>query len=305
MILPTVAREFPSFRYQVSKLDKNLKFVSFKGLSDEDEKIEELLRRFQDQNPTKVSVTSAIKGNDITQQNVKNPTKGIDYNVLHSSAFSNLNANKYVNNNTFDSDRFVKNIQTKNVDSNISATFLNVTNNTEFKPDNYIQNVLSTNVQTNSGAPYVQLTSIDDIIDMSDVKVKDKLNINYITNISGLEKNNFEHDNIELDRNIPLHKATTNVNQSSIYKRTDYDNQIQLERNTPLTAFKSNKGNNATSIIDTISDNDYKLTPKITPGSFSMPPLKPMVNRMQQVNENYSNEKSSLNKKISQNFARY
>ena len=284
-------------------------------------------------NPTKVSVSSSIKGTDITQQLVKNPTKGIDYNMLHSSAFSNINGNKYISDkNNLESDRFIKDIQnkivdsnvsatflnvtnntefnsdnyiqdvlSKNVDSNVSATFLNLTNNTEFNSDKYIQDVLSKNVQSNNALPYVQLTSIEDIFDLSDVKVKDKLNIDYTTNISGIEKNNFTHDNIQLDKNLPQYNAHTNLNQSTFYKRIEQDKQLQLSRNTPLTSFKSNIGNKNT-LIENNSNNKIKLTPKIVPGSFSMNPLKPMTERMQNVNENFTTEKSSLTKKISQIF---
>ena len=46
----------PQSKDLLSKLEKSLKLVSFKGISDDDEKISELLYRFKDQNAAKVSV---------------------------------------------------------------------------------------------------------------------------------------------------------------------------------------------------------------------------------------------------------
>ena len=46
----------PQSKDLIVKLDKPLKLVSFKGISEDDEKIDELLRRFKDENPGKVAV---------------------------------------------------------------------------------------------------------------------------------------------------------------------------------------------------------------------------------------------------------
>jgi hypothetical protein len=156
--------------------------------------------RYVIQNPIHISGNSGIRTLDITEQNVQEPTKGVCDDKMSVFAMTNKAENKHVNLNEFDPSRYLQ-------DPNNSSAFSNPSHN-------------------------AQVTSIDEIIDMSDIKTRDKMNITYLTQLSGNDRNNYIHNDIELDRRIPEHNATTNKGMN-IHRQTKYDNQIILERNVP------------------------------------------------------------------------
>ena len=77
---------------------------------------------------------------------------------------------------------------------------------------------------------------------------------------------------------------------------------IDLERNTPLTYMTANP----TKIGDTNkSSREFNLLQKPQYGGFEGKAQVPMVNRMQQIPENYESEKSKMNKRVEEMFNRY
>jgi hypothetical protein len=220
--------------------------------------------RYVIQNPIHISGNSGIRTLDITEQNVQEPTKGInDYKM---SAFANTNKteNKYVNLNEFDPSRYLQDTNNSSAFSNPSinaqVTFIDeITDMSSIKT----KDKLNTNAFSNPSIN-AQVTSIDEIIDMSDVKTKDKMNITYLTQLSGNDRNNYIHDEIELNRRLPEYNAITNKGMN-IHKQTKYDNQIILERNVPNYAAHTNTESKRDGGDSQIS-RQYRLNEKIFVG---------------------------------------
>jgi hypothetical protein len=256
--------------------------------------------KYNIQNPVKASVTSGLKSMDYTTQNVIEPVKGIDYNMMHAYAQSNLNANKYINESEFDSGRYIQHNLNTNAVSNVSNPSVYV-NETEFDPDRYIQDNLNINAASNPSLSHIQVTSIDDIIDMAPIRTQDTLHSKYTTPIQGLQQNNiYDHNDIELYRNLPEHYANTNINQN-IHKAAEYDNTLQFQRKMPIAVVKSNPGTRERNLNDEINSRDYKLAPKVNAGGFDGRGNAPTIERQTNM-YNLNSGKSTMSKKIGESF---
>jgi hypothetical protein len=217
----------------------------------------------------KKSYTAPLSSTDITKQVVINPTKNINKNNIHSFAQSNIRDIRYVDNN-------------------------------DFNPERFIQDTNAHEVNTNLGS-HIQVSSIEDILDLSSIRTKDAFNIDYTAPMSGNDKVEYIHSDIELERSIPNYVASTNISNNQ-QKILEHEYMIDLERNTPLT----NMTANPTKIGDTNkSSREFNLLQKPQYGGFEGKAQVPMVNRMQQTPENYESEKSKMNKKVEEMFNRY
>ena len=248
----------------------------------------------------KVSGNSGIRTMDRTTQHVLEPTKEVNRNMVYAFANVNYSDNhKYINNNTKHTDSY---IQDANIhafaNSNYSDKHNYINNNTKHT-DSYIQDANTHAVYSNLGSN-LNITNIEDIIDMSDIKVKDIHTINYNTPLSGNEKTEYIHDDIDLSRNLPEYNSRTNIGRN-IYKNIEYENSIELQRNTPLTNISINPGDVKRGEND-ISSRDYRLNPKINPGGYSIPTQIPMQERMQNVRNNIETDKSRMGKLVSAQF---
>lgn len=217
----------------------------------------------------KTSGTSGVRTMDHTTQNVLEPTKEVNRDMVY--AFARANA----------------------------GTTQNYVNNIKKNTDPYTQDTNAHSVYSNIGSK-LNVTNIEDVIDLSDVKTKDIRNINYNTTMSGTDQSSYINTDIELSRRLPEYKATTNTGQN-IHKTVEYTNQIELERNTPLTNISINPGNVQRGNSD-ISSRDFHLAPKIQPGGYSVPTQVPMRERMQEVRNTYDSEKSKMSKAVMQQF---
>lgn len=255
------------------------------------------------QNPVKTAVTSGLKTMDYTQQNVIEPVKGIDYNMLHSSANTNINFDKYVNESELDSNRYIQDNLNTNAVSNVSNPY-NYVNDNEMETDRYIQDNLNANAVSNPSLSHIQVTAIEDIIDMAPVKTQNTLHSYYNTPVKGLEQNNiYDHNNIDLERNLPGHFANTNINNSNIYKNIEYDNVLKLDRKMPIAVVRSNPGSREKNINEELNSRKYKLNPKINPGGFDAKGSVPTIDRG---NNNYTlnNDKLNIQKQMIESWNR-
>ena len=247
----------------------------------------------------KKSYTAPISSTDRTSQFVTNPTKNINRDNIHSFAQSNKQDIRHINNNDFNPDRYLQDTNAHDVYTNINDNSKYVNNN-EFDPVRYIQDANAHEVNTNLGS-HIQLTSIEDIFDMAGIKTKDAINVDYVTPISGVEKVEYIHDDIELERSIPNYSTSTNIRNNE-QKIINHEYMIDLERNTPLT----NMSINPSRIGDTNKSNrDYYLQEKPQFGGFEGRAQMPMVERQQQIPENYESDKSKMNRKVEEMFSRY
>ena len=215
----------------------------------------------------KTSATSGIRTMDRTTQHVKEPTKEVNRNNVYAFAQSNSVNVQHVDNSKFNTSPYIQ-------DANVHTVF------------------------TNPGQEHTQITSLEDILDLSEVRVKDLRNVQYQTPISGNEQTKYIHEDIQLTRSLPEYTATTNIGKN-VYKAVRHEHSRELERNTPLTHIPINPVNNYGGNTD-ISSRDYRLNPKIQPGGYSIPVGVPMANRMQDVREYYESDKSKMSRVVMQ-----
>ena len=202
------------------------------------------------QNTINNSVSSGTRTMDITERTVIKPTKEIYNNPLHANALSNVNDNRHaiIDNNNMETSRYIQEIESSNVVSNTS---------------------------TNLG----NYTTIDEVLDLSDLPIKDINNISHTApySVSG-DGTTYIHDAIELERKLPAHTSNTNKNTSIVHKKIDHDNNILLDRNTPLTNFENI---NRPSGERDHGSRSAKLLDKISPGEYNNQGQKPSFNRIQ------------------------
>ena len=280
----------------------------------------------------KRSVTSGIRTMDITNQHVGDPTKEVNRVVRHSSAQSNLTDNRHVDNNEFHSARFIQDSNAHSVASNVSSSnnynsentelhtdrFMQDTlvhpvttniydtnnynsDNTEFHTDRFMQNTLVHPVVSNISSN-IHHTSIEDIFDLSDMPIHDKIiHCNINAPFSGVEQTKYFHNDIILSRTLPEYEARTNMSTQKTYKQQEYDNQIELTRNIPKTSYITN--NMISPGFSDHSSRKVNLPEKINPGGFDIRAQMPMSGRMQDVNENKTeSDKARMNRIVMENM---
>ena len=301
----------------------------------------------------KNSVSSGVRTMDITQRNWGTPTKEINNDLLRPTAHSAVSNVQHVNNNEFNSDRFLQENLSYPAHSNISSIghvnnnelesgrFLQDTlvhtghsnissighvDNNEFNSDRFLQENLSYPVSskvssighysgdiqmdtgrfvqqdplvysgsTNVSSNARNTSSIENMFDSSNMPVhNDIIHYNLNAPISGVEQTKYFHDDIELSRTLPNFNATTNAGDQQVYKRTNYDNQIELQRNNPSASCESNPtsyGN--TDYLST----EVQLAPKISAGSYSVPAQIPIKER-DHMYYNQESEKAKMNRMV-------
>ena len=178
----------------------------------------------------KVSAVTNVRGMDITEQNVLEPSRNhIVQNMAHSSVMSNTRG-----------------------DGNVS----------------YIHD----DIQLERNIPVYSSN----------------------TNTSENIYKAVDHNDIELSRNVPSYASNTNVSDKNIYKYIEPEHIKKLDRNTPLTYMAVNPGNYQADVSSNLS-REYNLAPKINIGGYKVPSSMPMTNRMQNVREdNYETDKSRM-----------
>ena len=247
----------------------------------------------------KKSYTTPISSTDRTTQVVVNPVKNINRDNIHSFAQSNIQNIRHIDNNDFNPERYLQDTNAHDVYTNINNRE-NYINNNDFNPERYLQDTNAHQVNTNMGS-HIQVSSIEDILDLSNIRTKDAMNIDYITPMSGNEKVEYIHDNIELQRTLPNYNASTNIKNNE-QRILQHEYMIDLERNTPLTNMSINPSKmgdiNKTS-------RDYNLLQKPQYGSYEGRGQMPTMNRVQEIPSNYESDKSKMNKKVEEMFNRY
>ena len=241
------------------------------------------------------SYTTSLKSSDITSQNVLNPTKNINYDKINTFANSNPQNIKYTNEFDFNTDKYIQDIN--NTSANSNPQNIKYTNEFDFNTDKYIQDINNTSAYTNITSN-IQISPIEDILDLSTIKTKDVKFIDYTTTLSGNDKNEYIHEDIQLDRVLPIHSAFSNIkqNQENILQ---HEYMKPMERNVPSYNIQINSksmGDN------TISSRDYRLNDKLQYGEYNIPGQVPTMNRIQEMIKPYQNDKSNLSKNVSRQF---
>jgi hypothetical protein len=235
---------------------------------------------------------SSIKHN--ASNNEFNPERYLQEPVSYHVT-SNISSIKHnAANNEFNPERYLQEPVSYNVASNISSIKHDVSNN-KFNPDRYLQEPVSYHVASNISSKN-NYTSIEDIFDTSDIPVHEDIrHYNIIAPFSGVEQTKYFHDDISLSRTLPEYNVTTNFGNQTVYKRTEYDNEIELSRNTPITSLTSNPSTRSS--IDH-SSRDARLADKIKPGGYSIPGQIPMKVRLQNIPDQKESEKGRMNRMV-------
>ena len=199
-----------------------------------------------------------------------------------------------VDNNELETGRFLQNSLPHHAVSNISSIG-NITDNNHLETGRFVQNPLSYHVVSNISSKNNH-TSIEDILDLADIPVHHNvLHYSVGAPISGVEQTKYFHNDISLSRSLPNFNATTNSSDQKVYKRQEYDNQIELQRNKPSTSCESNLKSYGHSDI---SSRDARLNQKINAGGYSIPAQIPMKERSHIYYPSKESEKAKMNRQI-------
>jgi hypothetical protein len=250
------------------------------------------------QDPLGHSVASNISSNKYSNldNNELHPERYLQDPLGHSVA-SNISSNKYSNldNNELHPERYLQDPLGHSVASNISSNKYSNLDNNELHPERYLQDHLAHSVTSNISSNK-HYTSIEDILDLADMPVHDDIrHFSIIAPVSGVEQTKYFHDDISLTRKLPEYNVTTNIGNQNVHKRLEYDNQIELSRNMPITSFVSNPISRG---FTDHSSRDARLAEKIKPGGYSVPGQIPMHGRMQNVIETRESEKGRLGRMV-------
>lgn len=231
----------------------------------------------------KGSVSAGFGPKNIVQTEVKVPTAEIIQNNLRADARTNIgDTRKFLNNNQMYTEKYIQESNAHSVQTNIGSkqNYVSFDNEENFDSERYIQETTTKSANTNPSTNK-HYTLIDELADLSDLPVKNKaMVVSTQAPVSKQDKVNYIHSDIELDRNVPEYSANSSKTEN-IYKFIEATNQIELERNTPITSFVSNiVGKSA---VDNNSK-DARLNPKINAGSFSIPAAVPKITRSDREN---------------------
>lgn len=251
-------------------------------------------------NPVKYDKGAGISGyrtQDLTQQVVIEPTKEVTSNSLHANAIINKRGENmiYVDNSHLNTNKYTQDTLHTNVQSKKSQSIMvgDIEDAIDINPDKYLQSTLHTYAQTNKNQN-IQVTPIDDIMDI-DIQTKDNFNISYTAPISGNTKDDFIHNDIELQRRVVLSQASTNKHQN-IYSRPQIEHQSVQVRNRPIASAYTNNGTIQRQSIDTLSDRNYRLKPTINAGGFSGRAQIPSQNKNSEIT--IDSDRNRMSKRI-------
>lgn len=221
------------------------------------------------QNPVQVSANSGVRQRDIGKQAYVEPVRGINQAPMHTYAQSQKTSTKHIDNN-------------------------------EKNTDKYIQDTHHSDVSSKAYRK-MQTTPISEIMDLN-ILTKDTIHVSYETPQSRTKQQEYIHEDPDLHRRLPYHKATTN-NGFNIQKNI-IENPYQLEqlRNIPVTKAYTNVGS-----LQTHGGNssqitrDYKLNPTINAGGFHNSGTRPNSRRVADLHD-ITSPKNDLSKRAVQHF---
>jgi hypothetical protein len=249
---------------------------------------------------------SGYRSRDITQNNVVKPYHGIENNNVNISANTNKATSR---NNVLQSDvnnknteNYIQDTNHSNIEGrrtmNINSKYLDETNNIN-STGVYIQDTNHTEIQSNK-MKNINVTSIEELNNNNRVNLRDNINTNYTTPLSMLKQQDYIHENIELDRNLPQYNAVTNNRINKYVDNIENKYIMDKNRSMPSTSAYSNIKSNV-SKLDTYDSRDIVLKPTISAGGYSNLQTKPTTERFGELTKMES-LKDELNRKAVQNF---
>ena len=250
------------------------------------------------------NVKTGVRGTDITQLVVKEPTKELNRYNIHADLITNkTDINNYVSNNgEISKDNYIQDQLVSDVTLNKTDINNYVSNNGDISKDNYIQDQLVSDVTLNKTDLRHNTTSLNDIAGVTNIPVFE--NIIHTDASSGLkygEKVKYLHEDLTLDKNLPIYSSTTNHGDSRVSKiKHDYLNSVELSKNNPNYSFTTNSAKQGNYVN---VDRKANLRPRLEYGGFHNNSSKPMPAENVE-NLFYSNhiDSNNLSKKTLRNY---
>lgn len=261
------------------------------------------------QNPTRVSTSAGMRTREIKDRgDVLIPRGGIAEEKLGAYALSNVSDQRtYLNEIDVFTDKYIQDNIRKDVSvsARVNKRMDNTAEDMDLDPAFYIQDKISNHVQTNKGIRIDSLAG--EGLDSTRVVgqyVKDKLrNIDYTVPVKLSKETDYMHTNdLDLQRNTPITSVMANVTKN-IYKKTTDHKDIELDLKMPLASAQSNTGYYGAHKDD--SSRERFLRPRIQRGGFENAGFVPSNSRIaspDQEQQEYLSEKTKLFKKAASQF---
>lgn len=256
-----------------------------------------------------VDASSGLKSTYLSNYTKENfdMYKGINDNNIKASATSNIGKDNIANLEGFsiDQNRYIQNHLNHEAFSNVSSNIAQNLNNISMNTNKYLQDTTSIEAVTNLSSD-ISSKNLEELYDNGRVSVKDNI-IQYKTDAGINPGYTFLNEIAQpvLEMRNPQFEVQSKLSDSRIYKRIEHENNLEFERNTPLTNYKTN----ITKLEDfnslNLSSREYHLDPLLKKGSFSNVGAKPRVEREDLTNFRES-DKDILRRRINDNqFNRY
>jgi hypothetical protein len=170
--------------------------------------------------------------------------------------------------------------------------------------NNYTQDILHGHSHTNKNQN-IQSKSLNEISNINgDNFTHHRNNITYNTTKSGIEKQNYIHNDLQLKKVLPSHEIFTAKTDSKIFKIISPENSYQLKNNKPNVSILNNNNKSVHDKKDIEIKRNVNLQPKIKiEGFISSKPQYKEINKLNNIKDNtYISEKAKFNKKIYDSF---
>ena len=170
--------------------------------------------------------------------------------------------------------------------------------------NNYTQDILHGHSHTNKNQN-IQSKSLNEIANINgDNFTHHRNNITYNTTKSGIEKQNYIHDDLKLKKVLPSHEIFTTKTDSKIFKIISPENSYNFKNNKPNVSILDNNNKSVYDRNDIEIKRNVNLQPKIKiDGFISSKPQYKEINKINNIKDNtYISEKSKFNKKIYDSF---
>ncbi len=267
----------------------------YKGINEDN------LNVFAQSNIGKDNISHNLEGLSIDQ-------KRYIQNHLNHEAFSNVSRNNAQNleNINMDTSKYLQNITTIEAFSNLSRNSAQNLSDISMDTSKYLQNITNIEAVSNVSAD-ISTKNLEELYDNGRVNVKNNM-IQYNKD-SGINPGyTFLNDIAQpvLEMRNPQFEVQSQISDSRVYKRIEHENELQYERNTPLTNFNTNitKLEDFNS-INLSSRNYHRLQDSLNKGSFRNEGVKPTINRADLINVRES-DKDRLRGRVNENqFNRY
>lgn len=213
-------------------------------------------------------VSSRAQGYEVSDYITTDPSTSILETPLHADARTNPSENRYVNESEFDTTK-------------------------------YIQSSLIHEANTN---PSTNCTQIDALFDLGHIPVKSEmLHTSRTTPLSGYERSDYIHEEIELPRRILETSANTNQSDARVYQRVAHENTRVMNRNLPPVGFTAQPTPRPTSAPEHGSRRAY-LHPKVSPGGYSVPTQVPAQVYIPNNTSNIESQKARMSRMVYENM---